>query len=347
MNDLKTIRCAVVGVGRMGTHHARIYSQMEGVELIGVVDQNEERRNDIVEEWGGTAFATVEELIDTGVEAVTIATPTIFHFEAALPLLERGIGCLIEKPLAPTAEVATAISEAAEKGGAVLQVGHVVRYDPVMRAVASIENLKPRFIEMVRISPMTFRSTDVGVVLDMMIHDLDLLTMLTGQEPNDIRANAVSVMGEAEDMCNARLEFAPGTPGSSGVSCTANVTASRLGLKTERKLRIISEDSYISADFVKKSVTMVRKIANEEQLLDLRTRLAAGEDLSSIDYVDLVEVEEPTVGDEDALTLQAKDFLHSVRTGEKPRVDAEAGSMAIRTAERIMEQANMAGARML
>ncbi|MBT5136408.1 MAG: Gfo/Idh/MocA family oxidoreductase [Phycisphaerae bacterium] len=338
MTETKTLRCAVVGVGRMGQHHARIYSQMDDIEFVGVVDQSEERRNDIVEEWGGKAFATVEELIDAGVDAVTIATPTIYHLEVAEPLLERGIGCLIEKPLAPTAEVANAIADAAETGSAVLQVGHVVRYDPVMRAVASIENLKPRFIEMVRISPMTFRSTDVGVVLDMMIHDLDLLTMLTGKEPTDIHANAVSVMGEAEDMCNARLEFN---------GCTANVTASRLGLKTERKLRIISEDSYVSADFVNKSVTMVRKIANEEQLLDLRTRLAAGEDLSSIDYVDLVEVEEPVVGDEDALTLQAKDFLHSVRTGEKPYIDAEAGSMAIRTAERIMEQATASGARML
>lgn len=338
MNDVKPLRCAVVGVGRMGQHHARIYSQMDDVDFVGVVDQSEERRNDIVEEWGGKAFATVEELIESGVDAVTIATPTIYHLEAAQPLLERGVGCLIEKPLAPTAEVATAIADTAQEGGAVLQVGHVVRYDPVMRAIASIENLQPRFIEMVRISPMTFRSTDVGVVLDMMIHDLDLLTMLTGLEPTEIRANAVSVMGEAEDMCNARLEFD---------GCTANVTASRLGLKTERKLRIISEDSYVSADFVKKHVTMVRKIANEEQLFDLRTRLAAGEDLSSIDYVDLVEVEEPEVGDEDALTLQAKDFLHSVRTGEKPYIDAEAGSMAIRTAERIMEHATASGARLL
>jgi predicted dehydrogenase len=338
MTNLKKLHCGVVGVGRMGSHHARVYSQMDNVDFVGVVDQDETRRNDIVEEWGGKAFSTVEELISSGVDAVTIATPTVYHLEAAEPLLERGIACLIEKPLAPTAEVAAAIADAAEKGGAVLQVGHVVRYDPVMRAVASIENLKPRFIEMVRISPMTFRSVDVGVVLDMMIHDLDLLTMLTGQEPSEIRANAVSVMGEAEDMCNARLEFE---------DCTANVTASRLGMKTERKLRIISEDSYVSADFVKKHVTLVRKIANEEQLLDLRTRLAAGEDLSNIDYVDLVEVEEPHVGDEDALTLQAKDFLHSVRTGEKPCIDAEAGSIAIRTAERIMETATAAGARML
>ena len=106
MTETKTLRCAVVGVGRMGQHHARIYSQMDGVDFVGVVDQSEERRNDIVEEWGGKAFATVEELIDAGVDAVTIATPTIYHLEVAEPLLERGIGCLIEKPLAPTAEVA-------------------------------------------------------------------------------------------------------------------------------------------------------------------------------------------------------------------------------------------------
>ena len=344
MSEIKTLRCGVVGVGRMGRHHARVYSQMEGAELVGVVDQSEERCVDIVSEWGGTACSSVDELIELGVDAVTIATPTIYHLEAASPLLDQGIACLIEKPLAPTAEIAATISDVADVSGAVLQVGHVVRYDPVMRAIASIENLKPRFIEMTRISPMTFRSTDVGVVLDMMIHDLDLLTMLIGQEPTDIYANAVCVMGEAEDVCNARLVF---PAGADGQSCTANVTASRLAMKTERKIRIISEDSYVSADFVNRSVTLIRKKANEMQLMDLRTRLAAGEDLSSIDYVDLIDVEEMQVGDADPLTLQATDFLDAIRTNRKPDVDAEAGSMAIRTAERIMRQATAAGAKMV
>ena len=149
-------------------------------------------------------------------------------------------------------------------------------------------------------------------------------------------------MGEAEDVCNARLVF---PAGSDGLSCTANVTASRLALKTERKLRIISEDAYVSADFVKRSVTLIQKTANDPQLTELRSRLAAGEDLSSIDYVDIIDVEEMKVGDEDALTLQATDFLNSVRTGSpKPEIDAEAGSMAIRTAERIMQKATAAGA---
>ena len=324
MGTEKTLRCAVIGVGRMGRHHARVYAQLDGAELVGVVDGDKERRNDIVEEWGGCAYETVEELIESGVDAVTIATPTVYHLEAAAPLLERGIACLIEKPLAPTTEVAAAIADAAEEGGAVLQVGHVVRYDPVMRAIASIENLRPRFIEMVRISPMTFRSTDVGVVLDMMIHDLDVLTMLLGNEPTDIYANAVSVMGDAEDVCNARLVFPAGS---------------------ERKLRIISEDAYVSADFVNRSVTLIQKTANDPQLTELRRRLADGEDLSSVDYVDIIDVEEMKVGDADALTLQVVDFLNSVRTGSPPEIDAEAGSMAIRTAERIVQQATAAGAK--
>jgi predicted dehydrogenase len=342
MGTVKTLRCAVIGVGRMGRHHARVYAQLEGAELVGVVDSDKERREDIVEEWGGCAYETVEELIEAGVDAVTIATPTVYHLEAAAPLLEQGIACLVEKPLAPTTEVAAEIADAAEEGGAVLQVGHVVRYDPVMRAIASIENLRPRFIEMVRISPMTFRSTDVGVVLDMMIHDLDVLTMLLGNEPTDIYANAVSVMSEAEDVCNARLVF---PAGSDGLSCTANVTASRLALKTERKLRIISEDAYVSADFVNRSVTLIQKTVNDPQLTELRRRLAEGEDLSSVDYVDIIDVEEMKVGDADALTLQATDFLNSVRTGSPPEIDAEAGSMAIRTAERIVQQATAAGAK--
>ena len=336
MAGSENIRCGVVGVGRMGRHHARVYAQLEGAEFVGVVDHDSDRRDEIVEEWGGTAFSTVDELIDAGVEAVTIATPTVTHLDVATPLLSGGIACLIEKPLAPTAEIASAIADAAEDGGAILQVGHVVRYDPVMRAIASIENLRPRYIEMTRISPMTFRSTDVGVVLDMMIHDLDLLTMLLGHEPSEIYADAVSVISEAEDMCNARLVF---PEGSDGFSCTANVTASRLALKTERKLRIISEEAYVSADFVERSVTIIHKTTNDAQLRDLRKRLADGEDLTSIDFIDVLEVDEPEIGNEDALTLQAKDFLQSVRTGSKPVIDAEAGSMAIRTAERIMEQA--------
>jgi predicted dehydrogenase len=337
------LRCGVIGVGRMGRHHARIYSQLAGAELVGVVDKNPESRKAIVEQWGGREFETVEQMIAAGVDAVTIATPTIHHKAAAEPLLKAKVACLIEKPLAPDADQARALAEAAAKSQAVLQVGHVVRYDPVMVAIGRIPNLTPRFIEMMRISPMTFRSIDVGVVLDMMIHDLDLLLMLVGSEPDDVQASVVAVLGEVEDVCNARLTFPPDS--RNGMRCVANLTASRLALKTERKIRIISEDTYVSADFGTRSGTVVHKTANAEQLADLRERLKAAEDLSHVNYLDLVKVEPLAVGEGEPLKLQIEDFLSAVRSGRQPTVDANAGFAAVRTAERIVEAAKQAGSR--
>jgi predicted dehydrogenase len=341
----RKLRCGVIGVGRMGRHHARLYSQMPDAELVGVVDVNEQNRSAIVEQWGGRPFTSVDELINAGVDAVSIATPTIHHRAAAEPLLRAKVACLIEKPLAPDAEQARAIADAAARSNTVLQVGHVVRYDPVMVAIRQISNLSPRFIEMDRISPMTFRSVDVGVVLDMMIHDLDLLLMLVGREPDEVQASAVSVLGEAEDVCNARLTFSDAS--NQCVQCVANVTASRLALKTERKIRIISEDTYISADFVTRSGTVMRKTANAEQLAALRSRLKAGEDLSDVDYRTLVHSEPLAVSAGEPLKLQIEDFLSAVRDGRRPTVDANAGFAAVRTAERIMAAAKSAGARMV
>ena len=199
-----TLRCGVVGVGRMGRHHARLWTQVEGCDLVGVVDSSAERRQQVIDQYGGAGHAEVESLIEAGVDVVTIATPTVHHRAAAEKLLAAGVHCLIEKPLAPTPAEARAIADAAARSGAMLQVGHVVRYDPVMVAVRKL-GLVPRFVEVDRVSPMTFRSVDVGVVLDMMIHDIDVLLMLFGAEPVEVRASAVRVLGEAEDVCNARL----------------------------------------------------------------------------------------------------------------------------------------------
>ncbi len=338
------LRCAVIGVGRMGRHHARVYAQRDDVEFLGVVDQDAERASQVIEQWGGAVYDSVDALIDAGVQAVTIATPTVHHRSAAERLLGAKVACLIEKPLAPDVHEASAIADAAAASGATLQVGHILRYDPVMVAIRNLEGLRPRFIVVDRISPMTFRSVDVGVVLDMMIHDLDLLMMLMGAEPVDVQANAVCVMGEAEDVCNARLTF---PPSDDGVSCVANVTASRLALKTERKMRVISEDAYVSADFVKREATIVRKTANEAQLADVREQLAAGADLSDVNYLELVNVESLHVEEDEPLRLQIDDFLDAVRTGRRPMVDANAGFAAVRTAERIVDAARGAGARMV
>lgn len=340
----KPLRCAVLGVGRMGRHHARVMSRQEDVEFLGVLDRDAARVAQAVEQHGGRAFSSLEDLLAAGPDCAVVATPTVTHPELVVALLERGVSCLVEKPLAADIAQSRRIADAARRSGAALQVGHVVRYDPVMRAIRGIEGLRPLFIQVERVSPMTFRSVDVGVVLDMMIHDLDLLMMLVGQEPEEIAANAVCVVGEAEDVCNARLTFPPG-PG--GIRCVANVTASRLAMKTERKMRIISEEHYVSADFGARTGTVVRKTANREQLEEVRARLRAGEDLSGLNYLELVKVDQLKVGADDPLTLQARDFLDAVRTGRRPEVDAEAGLAAVRTAERIVEVARRAGARMV
>ncbi len=340
----RKLRCAVVGVGRMGTHHARLYSEIEGAELIGVVDPDARRCDEARKKWGVKSFESVGALLEQRPDAVSIATPTAFHRTVAEPLIEGKVACLIEKPLAPDLNEARAIAEAADRSGAVLQVGHVVRYDPVTLAVQSLPEFAPRFIEVDRVSPMTFRSVDVGVVLDMMIHDIDVLLMLLGAEPEEVQANAVCVFGKAEDVCNARLTF---PPGPDGVRCVANITASRLALKTERKIRLISEDTYVSADFVKGSGTIVRKTANAELLTQTRRRLEAGEDLSHVDYLSLVNVDQLKVGNAEPLKLQIEDFLSAIRSGRRPTVDVQAGFAAVQTANRIVAAAREAGARMV
>ena len=344
MSTKAPLRVGVVGCGRMGRHHVRVASQADGADLVAIADASEERRATLAEQFGGKPCASLDELLALGVQAIVVATPTVTHRDIVLQAAAAGVHCLVEKPLAPDERTATEMAEAAARHGVALQVGHVVRYDPVMVAVRGLAGITPRFIEMDRISPMTFRSVDVGVVLDMMIHDLDLLLMLVGSEPEEIHANAVCVLGEAEDICNARLVF---PAGPDGIRCVANVTASRMALKTERKIRIISEDAYVSADFVARQGTVVRKTANAEQLDQVRRQLKDGDDLSGVNYLDLVKVEPLAVGAGDPLTLQFADFVRAVRTGERPFVDAEAGSAAVRTAERIVEAARAAGARMV
>ncbi len=316
----------------MGRHHARVYHELPETELVAVVDADLARAGEVAHQYGAQALSSVDGLLDMDVDAVSIATPTVAHKAAALPLLARRIACLVEKPLAPSVEEAKRFAEVASVTEGILQVGHIERYNPAVRAIAEQEGLVPRFIEVHRVSPMSFRSVDVGVVFDMMIHDLDVLLMLTGEEPSEVEACSVAVLGEAEDVCNARLIFP-----TSG--CVANVTASRLALKTERKMRIIAEDTYISIDYARKSGTMIRRTANEARLAELREQLASGADLSQVDYTDIVYVEPLVVDSEDQLVSQIRDFVRVVQIGGRPKVDVTAGFAAVRTAERIVEVA--------
>lgn len=343
-NQTQTLRCGVVGVGRMGRHHAKKYTQLPGSKLVGVVDADEDRREALADQLGCAAYATVEQLIEAGVDAVSIAVPTIHHLKVAEPLMNAGIACLIEKPLAGDAAEAARMAKIADEQGVVLMVGHIERFNPAVRAlqhasaemeVMGLAGIKPRFLEVHRVSPMTFRSVDVSVVMDMMIHDLDVVLMLMGGvEPSHIDANGVAVLTEHEDVCSARLTF--DLPHG---KCVANVSASRLAFKTERKTRIIGENGYVSIDYAKKNGTLIRKTANALQMEEVRQALRDGADLSMLDYGNLVAIEPLTIDDADQLELEITAFLNCVRTGERPPIDAQAGFAAVRTAERIIQAA--------
>jgi len=326
---------AVVGVGRMGKHHARVYRQLDQARLVAIVDQNVERAEAVADQFDCDACPTVEELLRRypSVRAVSVAVPTAFHGAAAKPLLERSIACLIEKPLAPTVAQAKELAALADRHNAPLQVGHTERFNPAVQAVAAM-GIKPRFIEVDRVSPMTFRSLDVGVVMDMMIHDLDIVLMLADSPLDRVDAVGVSVLSDHEDVANARLVFASG--------CVANITASRLAFKTQRKMRLVSEDAYVSLDYTARNGTIVRKSQNAQALHDLRQQLASGADLANLDYSQIVNVEQLAMdlsGDDqrnDPLTAQLASFIDAARNGHRPAVDAAAGYTAVETAQRVV-----------
>jgi len=326
----------------MGQHHARVYAEMPGIELVGVVDANIDRANEIAEKFGCKAFATEEELLAAGVDAVSIAVPTTFHLKSATPFLEAGVACLIEKPLAQSADEAAQIMNIAESNNACLMVGHIERFNPIMRAMqkASEDNAEPitaRFIDVHRVSPMTFRSMDIGVVMDMMIHDLDVVLMLMGgNEPDEIQASGVAVISEFEDLCNARLVWNLDESVGGG-QCVATITGSRLAMKTERVTRITGENGYIKIDYASKTGTMIRRTANEIQMREVREQLKCGADLTDVDWMDLVNIEPLEIDDGEPIVKEIEAFLDAVRTGAQPAINAEAGFANVRTAERIVE----------
>lgn len=334
----ETVDVAVIGVGRMGRHHARTYKRVAGARLVAVVDADIERAGTVADEFGCEACASMDELLAKfpKVRAASVAVPTAFHLSAAAPLLRRGVACLVEKPMASTVAEARELAAIASGAGALLQIGHTERFNPAVRAVVGM-NIRPRFMEVHRVSPMSFRSLDVGVVMDMMIHDLDIVLTLAGSPLMRIDAAGVAVMGQHEDVVNARMVFRNG--------CVANLTASRLALKTERKLRVFSEDAYVSLDYQKRNGVVIHRAANANALDEVRKQLEAGSDLSCMDYSRLVTVEElkmsaaPGESDDwrnDPLTAELMSFVDAVRTGSSPEVDAAAGFAAVDAAERVV-----------
>lgn len=324
---------AVLGVGRMGRHHARTYAQMPQANLVGVVDFDPTRVKAVADEYGCAGFPSVEALLEKhpDLKAATVAVPTQYHTAAAKPLLERGIACLVEKPIAASVAEAEALAALARKHKAVLQIGHTERFNPVVRALSALK-LTPRFMRVTRVSPMTFRSMDVGVVMDMMIHDLDIIISLVGRPLAQVDAVGVSVLGRHEDLCDARLTFEGG--------CVVNIVGSRLATATQRTLQLFSEQASVSLDYGSRTGTVIRLDTNRPRLDSARADLSSGKDLSNQNYLDMLATEPLTIdlppNQQDPLTAQATAFLNAARTGGVPIVTAEQGCAAVDAAERIV-----------
>jgi len=325
------VKLAVIGCGRMGKLHARVVSEMPAAELVGVADNNIAAAESVAAQRGCRAVADAADLVDAADGAI-IATPTISHIETALPFVEAGKHVLIEKPLTDNLDEGRKFIERAHRHHAVVQVGHAERFNPAVMAMKK-HAIQPKFIESHRISPYTFRSTDVGVVLDMMIHDIDIVLMLAGcDEVTAVDAVGVNVIGATEDIANARVRFANG--------CIANITASRLAIKTERKVRVFSTEAYLSVDYQVKTGLVVKKSANLD-LVQMARKMDA-DDLADLaqrgDYRDLVNVEQLKVDDStEPLRLQAEAFVQSIERGVTPEVSAEAGLAAVHLAKQITE----------
>jgi len=303
------LRVAVIGVGHLGRHHARLLAGIEGAQLVAVVDTQPDRAAAAAEPTGARALADYRELFGQ-VDAVTVAVPTELHREIALPFLERGISTLVEKPITRTVAEADALIAAAAESGATLAAGHTERYNPAVAVVLPMVST-PRFIEVHRLGVFPDRSLDIDVVFDLMIHDLDIILAMVKSEVTSIDSVGVPVLTDRFDIANARLRFATG--------CIANVTASRISRERVRKIRFFQPDAYISIDYAEQEVEGYRLLRREGQ----RPEIQGGK---------------LPVTREEPLKRELTDFVRAVREKRKPVVTGEDGRRALVLAQAIADK---------
>jgi len=322
------IRTAVVGAGKMGAIHAKVYSRLPDSELIAVVDADQNRATQLAETYGCLAFTDCAEVLGK-VDAVTVATPTTTHLQVAKVFLRNKIPVLIEKPLASNVREGRKIVSLARRYDTVVAVGHSERCNPVAQAMKRL-NIEPKFIEAHRVSPYPFRSTDVGVVLDIMIHDIDIILSLAHSKIKRVEAVGVTVIEGGEDICNARIVFENG--------CIANITASRLALKTERRVHVFSREAYLSVDYLKKSGIVIKTDPNTNVVGMIKEWRQGGSfDPTSVNWPDLLHIEQLQIDDKEPVRLQQEAFLRAVRDRTfTPEVSAEEGLAALKCAQKIL-----------
>lgn len=290
-----SVRVGVVGVGAIGRNHARIYSELESADLVAIYDANADHANALAEEFGTEAVASLDELI-AKVDAASVSTPTITHREIATSLINAGKHVLVEKPISDSVDDAKAMIDLANEKGCVLQVGHIERFNPVMSQLESRLN-DPKFIECHRLSPFPNRSIDIGVVLDLMIHDLEIVLHLVNSPIAAIDAVGIQVLTRREDIANARIRFENG--------CVANITASRISPERMRKIRVFQSDAYLSLDYQDQSGWIYRKDGME------------------------IGREEVEVERDEPLKCELASFVDCSARGEQPKVSGQQGAAAL------------------
>lgn len=305
------LRVGVVGAGGWGRNHIAVFRSLPDVELVGFCDRDPERRRAAAEEFGARGFADLAALAAERLDAVSIAVPTQAHYDVAIDAIDRGLHLFIEKPIATNVEQADAIIAHARARRRLLQVGHLERWNAAFDAIRA-RSRRPHFVEVHRLAPFNPRGTDVAVVLDLMIHDIDLVLALVGRPVAALDAVGVSVLSREIDIANARLEFDGGA--------IANLTASRISREKVRKLRVFEENTYLSADFVTRSVACFRR------------RAVPGEEPAY-----RIEQEPVEVGAEEPLTRELRAFAEAVRAGSEPLVTGAEGRAALDVACRILE----------
>ncbi|OHB67413.1 MAG: hypothetical protein A2Y77_05290 [Planctomycetes bacterium RBG_13_62_9] len=327
MSDSK-LRTAVVGAGKMGSIHAKVYSQLPDCQLVAVVDNDKNKASQLAEKYGCSAFTDCAEIFDK-VDAVTIATPTTTHLQLAKPFLRQKIPVLIEKPLASSVREGRKIVSLARRYDTVVAVGHSERCNPVVQAMKRLD-IEPKFIEAQRVSPYPFRSTDVGVVLDIMIHDIDIILSLAASKIKRIDAVGITVIEGGEDICNARITFDNG--------CIANLTASRLALKTERRVRVFSRQAYLNVDYLRKTGIIIKAAPNTNVVDWIKEQRQRGDfNPVGVNWPDLLHIEQLEIDDKEPVRLEQEAFLRAVRDRSfSPEVSAEEGLAALRCAQKIL-----------
>ena len=308
---MKTLKTAVIGVGYLGKFHAQKYHALKHSELICVCDQNADNAKLIAEDLE-CEYTTDYKTLLGKVDAVSIVVPTQLHFEVAKDFLENGSDVLVEKPITSTLEQARELVAIAKANGRKLQVGHLERFNPAMLALSETLT-SPLFIESHRVAPYNPRGADVSVILDLMIHDIDIILDIVDSTVKSISANGVKALSSDIDIASARIEFENG--------CVANVTASRASLKSERIMRIVQEDTYINLDFQNKSLTTYSKSKDKEMFPGVAD----------------IETNAQTFEQGDALLAEIESFLNTIQTDSIPVVSGEDGLRALETANQITE----------